>query len=74
MVLMTLNSLYNKTSFVLGRFPHVDFVVNDEHIAKEHVSFFRDINGICINPLPEHKVLVNGKPITDPEFHPTIRL
>jgi len=58
----------HKTSFVLGRHPHVDFIVDGEDVALEHVSFVRDINGVLINPLPEHQVLVDGIFITDPQL------
>ncbi len=57
-----------KTSFVLGRLPHVDFSVAADGVAKEHVSFVRDLYGIRINPLPGHEVFVNGTPIIDPQI------
>ncbi|HXW53321.1 MAG TPA: FHA domain-containing protein [Myxococcota bacterium] len=57
-----------KTSFVLGRLLGVDFSVDDEGVAKEHVSFVRDIYGVRINPLPGHEVLVNRRPIADPQI------
>lgn len=35
-----------RSSFVMGRAHHLDFVVEDEHIKKEHLSFIRDISGV----------------------------
>lgn len=57
-----------KTSFVLGSLPQVDFVVRNAGVAKEHVSFVRDINGIRLNPLPEHEVFIDGDLISEPQI------
>lgn len=53
------------SSFILGRAHHLDFVIEDETIKKEHLSFIRDINGIraiCIN---DAHMMVNEKFIKD---------
>jgi pSer/pThr/pTyr-binding forkhead associated (FHA) protein len=58
-----------KTSFILGTLSYVDFVVtNDDHLAKEHISFVRDISGIKIIPIVSNQVSLNNKVITDPEI------
>jgi len=58
----------DKTSFVLGRLPQVDFVVKDEMVMNEHLSFVRDINGIRLNPLPGCEVVIDGARVTDPQI------
>jgi hypothetical protein len=62
------NFIEEKTFFVLGKLPHVDFFIKEESIGKEHISFVRDINGIRLNPLPGHDVYINGIHIVDPEI------
>lgn len=57
-----------KTSFVLGRLSQLDFVMKEEGVASEHVSFVRDINGIRLIPLPGHDVLIDGVLVTEPQI------
>jgi pSer/pThr/pTyr-binding forkhead associated (FHA) protein len=59
----------DKVSFVLGTLNNLDFIVDSEcHIAKEHVSFFRDISGVRIIPIIGAPTWLNDKEISDPEI------
>jgi hypothetical protein len=58
----------DKTSFVLGRLSQVDFVVKEEAVMNEHLSFVRDINGIRLNPLPGCEVAIDGIQVTEPQI------
>lgn len=65
---LTFSFSNDKTSFILGRQTHADFLVNDLSVGKEHVSFLRDINGICLHPLLGHEVFINDILVKDPEL------
>jgi pSer/pThr/pTyr-binding forkhead associated (FHA) protein len=54
-----------RSSFVLGRAHHLDFVVEDELINKEHLSFIRDINGVRAILINDAKLVVNEQFIKD---------
>jgi hypothetical protein len=58
----------DKTSFVLGRLSQVDFVVKEEAVMNEHLSFVRDINGIRLNPLPGCEVFIDGIKAIEPQI------
>lgn len=58
----------DKTSYVLGRLSQVDFVVKEEAVMNEHLSFVRDINGIRLNPLPGCQVFIDGIKVTEPQI------
>jgi pSer/pThr/pTyr-binding forkhead associated (FHA) protein len=59
----------DKASFVLGTLAHSDFVVDDDqHFAKEHVSFVRDISGLRIIPIIGAHILLNGREIIESEI------
>jgi hypothetical protein len=54
-----------KSLFILGSLPDVDFVMQEQNVAGKHVSFVRDINGIMLIPLPRHQVFIDGKLIDE---------
>ncbi|MCA9506833.1 MAG: FHA domain-containing protein [Myxococcales bacterium] len=53
------------SSFILGRASHLDFVVDDEAIKKEHLSFARDINGTRVIVINNAQLIVNDELIKD---------
>lgn len=61
---------YNdKASFVLGTLAHLDFVIEHEHaIAKEHVTFIRDISGVRLLPIMSAQTFINDREITEAEI------
>ncbi len=48
-----------RSSFVMGRAHHLDFVVEDDQINKEHLSFIRDITGVRAIVINEADLKVN---------------
>jgi len=57
----------DQTSFVLGSSAHLDFViVNDQEVAKEHVSFIRDIFGVRLIPIMEAATKVDEVDLIEP--------
>ena len=54
-----------KTTFMFGSAAHADFIVSDDGIAKSHVSFIRDIFGICVIPTPGNEVMIDGVPLSE---------
>ncbi|OPZ23349.1 MAG: hypothetical protein BWZ03_00546 [bacterium ADurb.BinA186] len=55
----------DSSSFILGRAHHLDFVIEDETINKEHLSFIRDINGIRAIIINDAHMTVNEEYIKD---------
>lgn len=59
----------DKSSFVLGSLARLDFVVScDNLVAKEHVSFMRDISGVRVIPILEAQTWINDREIHGPEI------
>ncbi len=54
-----------RSSFVLGRAHHLDFVVEDERINKEHLSFIRDINGVRVIIINDALLYIDDQVVKD---------
>lgn len=58
-----------KTSFVLGSSSHLDFVIADDLlVAKEHVSFIRDIFGVKLIPVMDAPTKVGQEEMSEPRI------
>lgn len=56
----------DRTSFVLGSGSHLDFVIPDDPlVAKEHVSFIRDIFGVRLIPIMDATTKVGHEEIIE---------
>lgn len=59
----------DKSSFVLGRSAHQDFVIaHDETVCKEHVSFIRDIFGVRAIPIMDAVIKIDRQEINEPHI------
>lgn len=58
----------DKSSYILGSLPYVDFVLQEENVGKKHLSFARDINGISLMPLPDHEVFLDDVKVLEPHI------
>jgi pSer/pThr/pTyr-binding forkhead associated (FHA) protein len=58
----------DKSSYILGSLPYVDFVIEEDNVGKKHLSFARDINGISLMPLPDHEVFLNDVKVLEPQI------
>lgn len=57
----------DQASFVLGSSARLDFVIaHDQDVAKEHVSFIRDIFGVRLIPLMDAMTKVSEQEILEP--------
>lgn len=55
-----------KSFFSLGSI-NTDFVIDDQGIAKKHLSLVRDMDGIRLIPLWGHLVFINDQEVKEPQ-------